>query len=551
MLSIAKTVLCAFLLLFNLIPVNGDCKTYVQLTKDENFVEALKQSKKRISITSVIDLGGNSVVIGNGSVLVFKKEGCIKNGTIDVRNATIKTSKESIFENCIVKYKKLKASWFNNTDYSLLLSSQTEPFRFEVNKNIEIKQDCDIVTPTKLYSKNGSTIKDCGRLFIKHSAKGTSFRGITFDGQWKNDICLWIMASDIEIANCNFLHHKGDNVYVVYLGRMQDGYNENIKIHGCFFDGMESVTDGVGKGKGFNAAISSASSYHNIEIYDCTFRNQTGEDDGEGINIAGDILDNDTPWPNMDDDNTLRYGDLNAKIHHNKFYDMTVSAIKVFGKGVDIYDNYIHNTTWNSERGGKSLIRVLEAESVNVTGNTIVSTIDASCFLVMNSANVMFKDNTFTCGTREDRCLTTGSAYFKFQNVKDVVVENVEANIRQGHVTKNTSVFNIMGGDNVTVRNCNVEIDNTDCLYQALTGNTYGDMFLENCTFNVTSSCARWIYVNTKQYNNAKIRISNVDVKLPDVLPPGFKRGSIGTLPYETRGLKVNGQVKNSVNETY
>lgn len=534
--------------LANITPVNIVCSSSI-LEQGDEISYLLSESNKKLTISSEIDLNGGTVRVGSGTILLFKKNGIVKNGILDLNNAKIKTKKKDIFDRCIVKSRYLKASWFNNTDYSQLLSYQTTAFTFEVDKDIEINTGCEIVAPVHLVSKNGSTIKESKPLYIKQSAKGTTIKGVTFDGLWKNDICLWITASDIDISKCTFLHHKGENVYVVYLGRMQNAFNENIKIHGCTFDGMESITDGVGKGKGFNAAISSASSYHNIEIYDCTFKNQIGEDDGEGINIAGDILDNTTPWPNKDDENMLRYGVLKAKIHHNKFYDMTVSAIKVFGKDIEIFNNYIYNSTWNTERGGKSLVRVLEAENVSIIGNKFISTIDASCLLVMNSADVLFKKNTFSCRTDGKRGLSTGSAYFKFQNVKDVIVDRTKADIKQGNVTVNTSVFNIMGGDNVTVKNCNVRIDNTDCLYQVLTGKTYGDMCLENCTFKVTSSCAKWIFVNTLQLNDAKIHISDVEVNHPSIVPLGLSAQTLGTLPYEVRNLRVNGRKISNVKE--
>ena len=513
----------------------------ITLFQGSDIAKAMNKSKRRIVISSEIDLNGGTMIVSKGKILEFKQNGSLKNGVIDARQAAIKTNKTGIFDNCILKAKNIKASWFKNIDYSLLLSSQSSFFQFEVDKDIEIKKECELTAPFKIICRNGSIIKDSSPIYIKKTAKGSTIRGVTFDGQWKNGICLWITASDIDLSSCTFLNHKGDNVYVIYLGRMQHGYNENIKIHGCTFDGMESITDGVGKGKGFNAAISSASSYRNIQIYDCLFKNQVGEDDGEGISIAGEILDNTKSWPNKDDENTLRYGQLCAKIYRNRFYDMTVSAIKVFGKDIDIYDNYIFNSTWNSERGGKSLVRVLEAEKVRIENNTFVSTIDVGCLSVMNSSDVLFRRNTFTCNTDGTRGLPTGSAYFKFQNVKDVMVENIKSDIRQGYVTQNTSVFNIMGGDNVVVKKCNVKIDNTDCLYQALIGNTYGNMYLEKCTFNVISSCAKWIYVNTRQFNDAKIHISDVVVNFPNIVPTGLSNQTLSTLPYVIRNLRVNG----------
>ena len=506
------------------------------------FTTAQARSERQV-ISTVVDLGGETLKIKEGTILIIKEKGCVKNGILDMKGSEIRTSKKGAFDNCIVLNENLKASWFVNSNFSKLLSSQTTRFSFNVDKDIVIDEDCEIKSSMRLYSKNDSKIEDRRPIFIKHTAGGSSICGVTFDGEWVNSICLWLTASNIEIVDCEFLHHKGDDVYVVYMGRMQKGYNENVKIHRCLFDGMESVTDGIGVGHGIKAAIFSTSSYHNIEIYDCVFKNQKGEDDGEGINLSGDLIESAEPWPNKEDTNTLRFGELKAKIHNNCFYDMTVSAIKVFGKDIDINNNYIFNSTWNVERGGKSLIRVLEAEDVKVTGNTFVSTIDAGCIAVMNSAKVVISDNKFTCGTRDGRGIASGSAYFKFQNVKDVTVEKVVADIQQGLVTKNTSVFNIMGGNNVKVKNCSISIDNTDCLYEVLTGNTYGDLYLENCSFNVYSTCAKWIYVNCKQYNGAKIYMNNISVSLPGEVPPGLNMGSAGTLPYIIRNLKANGQL--------
>lgn len=520
-----------------------DSYNYPNTEDIDRELKPLYTSDKRKIISTEIDLGGKSLKLDEGTKLVIREGGCIKNGILDLCGCEILTSNEGVFNNCLVLNTNLKASWFADTDFSKLLSSQKISFSFNVDKNIIIDEGCEIKVPVRLFSKNGHKIAERKPLYITHMAKGSIIEGITFDGEWRNSICLWLTASDINIADCKFLHYKGDDVYVIYLGRMQSGYNENIRIHGCMFDGMESVTDGVGVGNGIKAAIFSTSSYHNIEIYDCVFKNQKGEDDGEGINISGDILESDTPWPNINDTNTLRFGDLNAKIHNNHFYDMTVSAIKVFGKNVEIYNNYIFNSTWNVERGGKSLIRVLEAENVNVSNNTFVSTIDVGCFAVMNSCNVVFKNNTFNCDTRDGRGLATGSAYFKFQNVKDVKVENISANIKQGAVSVNTSVFNIMAGDNVRIKDCDISIDNTDCLYEVLTGNTYGNLYLENCKFKASSSCAKWIYVNSKQYNGAKIYVRNVTVSIPGVIPPGLTMGSAGTLPYVIRNLKANGQL--------
>ena len=76
-----------------------------------------------------------------------------------------------------------------------------------------------------------------------------------------------------------------------------------------------------------------------------------------------------------------------------------------------------------------------------------------------------------------------------------------------------------------------------------LTGNTYGNLYLENCKFKVSSSCAKWIYVNSKQYNGAKMYVRNVTVSIPGVVPPGLTMWTVGTLPYVICNLKANGQL--------
>ncbi len=325
-------------------------------------------------INKPIDLKGNTLELKVGSEMVFKKEGCIKNGLVQGYNCKIvQKTNAPVFENV-----KLKGS-FRNTNAYLSWWNCDEDITDEVESlvsafsgTIYLDREGKLTKPISLEDNKTLIIDGCGNTFSLFDISG---------------FVLYIkIARNIEVRNTHFkyinsnpgssshvgvlrLAHNGDsriNLFNVSIEGFDNSLYRScgvdaIQIEGCR-KGTETfihdvtvknmVVKGDGKetnGVGANYAISvdcHEKDAGKVEIYDCNITNMYNVDDRgnkifedtSGIYLGGAV--------GKEADGKIIYCNWYANIHDCFFKDVSKRNIKIQGNNVSLHN--LHSETTES-----------------------------------------------------------------------------------------------------------------------------------------------------------------------------------------------------------
>lgn len=253
------------------------------------------------TIKQVIDLNGMKLVIPPGCTLIFKDNGCLKNGFVIGSDSRIE-GKKHLFDNI-----KIGGSWIVDTissdmfkdlssDNSIknvfalasdsfqnkitiengkywISASKSSPnvLRVPSNTNLEINgliclRPNDLKSYSMLYIKDSRNISIHGR----GTVRGDKYEHIGKDGEW--GMCVKMNKSDsIQIYDLTLSHAWGDCIYV-------GSGCKNVNIYNCKLN------------EGRRQGISIIAGKH-VEIKDCKITNVGGTAPECGIDVEPNYRD--------------------------------------------------------------------------------------------------------------------------------------------------------------------------------------------------------------------------------------------------------------------
>lgn len=323
---------------------------------------------KTYRITSPTNLHGETMVLKNGSKIVFKKNGCLINGTLQGEKCKIVVKcKSPIFKDLLLKgefnnTKSYLSWWYDDED----VSDEVESLLTAFKGTIFLDKPGTLTRPIVLNIGRKIIVDGCGNTFKLKDVEGVG---------------LWIKETEgFSLNSANFSYESSNSGGKKHVGVLRIGHGEESRVILCDvsiygFDnspytpcGMSAIQiDGCNRGTetiihdvivkdmvvkgdgrekngvGSNYAISidcHEKEAGKVEIYNCHISNLCNVDssgnkifeDSSGIYLGGAI--------NNDINGSMIYCDWNASIHNCYFTDVSKRNIKIQGNYVTLRNLY-------------------------------------------------------------------------------------------------------------------------------------------------------------------------------------------------------------------
>ena len=496
--------------------------------------DMLKSKHTRYIIKHNYDLNGAEIIIPEGCILDFQG-GSINNGKIKGITEIKNINNNSIFNNCIVIAKQINISWYNNIDYSILINSLPQGSYINVDKDITLYSNCTLSNNTKLFSSNKSTIylnKDNTPSHIVFSVNNI-IENIIFNGCNNNSTALTGTKGGLIVEKCIFRNFYAPTVIIIHYT------SSKILSYGCIirnniFENFGSnKEDGIqGNTTGTSRAIATNNSINNIVIENNIFKNQIGYEDGDAINLIGKRSNIEEGFPYNGCKNTLRFGEINAIINNNTFYNIPKSPVKVFGNNVKIINNKIYSS---NEYVNIAIARAYESENITVSKNRAYVKAFNTALAFEYSKNIKAYDNSViaTNSGKIGEVINISGCYksvidsldvdykksitgyasqstILFTYAKDIDLINIKMNLGQsGMFLKSMNTY--LGKINIKNSYINVNNITYKSFYIAHKITTeLGNINIDNCYFNTEKNTGSFSHINV---NNLNIINSQINVQ--------------------------------------
>lgn len=350
---------------------------------------------KSYRITVPTDLKGGELVLNEGSKLVFKKNGCIKNGTVRGRKIKLVVrTKRFLFENLRLNgsFSNMDSylSWWNTGED---ISNELESLSCCFNGTIHLDKSGTLSRALRFRKGKELTIDGCGNTVCLENINGTAFliedcqkvniHSVTLSykghnpGVASHNGAIRIKHNDKSQVNLHDITIEGfdnstynpcgfDAVQIedAYQGTTTDICNVTIKDMVVKGDGIET------NGKGANYAISVDCHQQvsgKVRIHNCHISNMYNVDengkkiyeDTGGIYLGGATGKN--------KGGNMQYANWDAVISECHFRDVSKRNIKIQGNNVTLTNLY-SETTAGFLKSYQNMYVGIEGSRIEVNG---------------------------------------------------------------------------------------------------------------------------------------------------------------------------------------